>query len=131
MTFLIWLRRSLFDSAENLSFPVVAAIVRLGKKYDFKQLLTAAVARLTATFPRTLADARKPYHIIYRIYDDGGLLFDAINLATEAGLLALLPSLYFYALLELEDISSLVSFQSLLLPDLTCCSGYSTDWDGS
>jgi hypothetical protein len=123
MTFLIWLRRSLFDSAETLEFPVVAAIVRLSKKYDFKQLLTATVARLTAMFPRTLVDGRKAYGIISRIYDDGGLLFDAINLATEADLFALLPSLYFYALLQLEDTNSLVNFQHLLLPELTCCSG--------
>jgi len=93
----------LFDSTETLEFPVVAAIVRLGKKYDFKQLLGAAVARLTAMFPPTLAQIRKRNDAPSPIREDGGLLFDAINLANETGLLALLPSLYFETLNVLDS----------------------------
>ncbi|KAF7365468.1 hypothetical protein MVEN_00419800 [Mycena venus] len=85
----------LFDAAETLDFPVVAAIVRLGKKYEFTQLLSAAVARLTAMFPPTLAQIQGRLDGSDRIREDGGLLFDAINLASETGLDTLLPSLYF------------------------------------
>ncbi|KAJ6584646.1 hypothetical protein B0H19DRAFT_1368181 [Mycena capillaripes] len=94
----------LFDSAERLGFPVVAAIVRLGKKHGFYHLLAAAVARLTAAFPRSLgAEGQKHYSIRNtRMRQDKGLLFDAIDLANDTSLLALLPSLYFDTLLHLD-----------------------------
>ncbi|KAJ7465252.1 hypothetical protein FB451DRAFT_1263058 [Mycena latifolia] len=95
----------LFDSADELEFPVVAAIVRLGKKYDFSRLLAAVVARLTAHFPRTLHTYNSG-PATERIVLDPGLCFDAINLATENGLFALLPALYFSALLDVEPDAS-------------------------
>ncbi|KAJ7695782.1 hypothetical protein B0H17DRAFT_427014 [Mycena rosella] len=88
----------LFNSAKQLEFAVVAALVRLGKKYNFNQLLTATVARLTAQFPQTLRGSIA-YKPSYTIAESPGLLFDAINLATENGLLTLLPWLYFNVLL--------------------------------
>ncbi|KAJ7645667.1 hypothetical protein DFH06DRAFT_1476892 [Mycena polygramma] len=96
----------LFDSAEQLTFPVVAAIVRLGRKYDFDRLLTAAVARLTATFPRTLTERGSNRYSPApgrRIVYDPALLFDTINLAIRNGLPALLPTLYFDVLLISEE----------------------------
>ncbi|KAJ6490165.1 hypothetical protein DFH09DRAFT_1053812 [Mycena vulgaris] len=94
-----------FDSAEQLEFPVVAALVRLGKKYDFHQFLAAAVARLTVHFPCTVEKSVARSFTLDgdRLVDDPGLLFDAINLATENGLHALLPSLYLDALLEFDQ----------------------------
>ncbi|KAF8178888.1 hypothetical protein K438DRAFT_1977744 [Mycena galopus ATCC 62051] len=36
-------------------FPLVAAMLRIGKKYDFAELRKDAVMRLEASFPPTLA----------------------------------------------------------------------------
>lgn len=95
---------SLFDSAEQLPLHIVSAIVRLGKKYDVTHLLAAAVARLTVHFPHTLDEELNFYHLgstptrINRLSEDEAILFDAINLANENGLLAILPVAYFQAL---------------------------------
>ncbi|KAJ6519034.1 hypothetical protein C8R45DRAFT_950061 [Mycena sanguinolenta] len=53
-----------FLHREKLPFPVIGALIRLGRKYNFKDLFDAAVARLMAEFPTTLEahDANLYYH---------------------------------------------------------------------
>ncbi|KAJ7678136.1 hypothetical protein DFH06DRAFT_1422696 [Mycena polygramma] len=101
-------------AADRLSFPFIAALVRLGRKYDFKHLLEAAVKRLAYENPTTLekyehltkiVDSRSSYSAT-RIMARGGLLFDTITLARENNLFALLPCAYLRALFffSLEEI---------------------------
>ncbi|KAK7008227.1 BTB domain-containing protein [Favolaschia claudopus] len=89
-----------FLGQQKMSFPAVAALVRLGRKYEFKDLYDAAVGRLTARFPMTLdeydalklsgAERREwPTLEAYR-----GIHLDVIALASENNLPATLPCAY-------------------------------------
>ncbi|KAJ6511965.1 hypothetical protein C8R47DRAFT_1092927 [Mycena vitilis] len=89
---------------------LLAAIVRLGRKYDSDRLLAAAVARLTATLPRALTERDSNRYSPApgrRIAYDPALLFDTINLAIRNGLPALLPTLYFDVLPISEETDGL------------------------
>lgn len=76
------------------------ALVRLGHKYDFRDLLDSVVERITLDNPKTLAE----YDIIVA---DGakhiavypGMHFDLTVLARENNILSALPSLYYRATL--------------------------------
>ncbi|KAF7338115.1 BTB domain-containing protein [Mycena venus] len=104
-----YLLKALYDpllfSKESLHFALIAAIVRPGRKYDFKNLLAAAVQRLTHENPTSLEKYESSYHIannqiIYspkQIHDGGCLTFDTITLAWENNLFAILPCAYFRA----------------------------------
>ncbi|KAJ7686492.1 hypothetical protein B0H17DRAFT_1136823 [Mycena rosella] len=71
------------------TLPLVAALIRLGRKYDFRKLLDAAVAWLTLENPTTLDeyDARlahsghryAPKHLV----NYPGIVFDVLALARE------------------------------------------------
>ncbi|KAJ7237044.1 hypothetical protein B0H12DRAFT_1190803 [Mycena haematopus] len=80
-----------------LPLPVVRASIRLGRKYDFKDLLESAVARIMSEAPTTLEeyDARDDTaEFIENFY---GMELDLITLASENNLLAALPCLYYRA----------------------------------
>ncbi|KAJ7169137.1 hypothetical protein C8R43DRAFT_945096 [Mycena crocata] len=47
---------STFLSEESLPFPAIAALICLGRKYDFKDLLDSAIKRLTFENPTTLKE---------------------------------------------------------------------------
>ncbi|KAK7025081.1 BTB domain-containing protein [Favolaschia claudopus] len=85
-----------FLCQEKVPFPAVAALVRLGRKYEFKNLLDAAVARLTAVFPTTIEEydllISKPRYSTLEL--PAPLLFDVIALATENNLWTVLPCAY-------------------------------------
>ncbi|KAJ7134291.1 hypothetical protein C8R44DRAFT_662634 [Mycena epipterygia] len=96
----------LFQSTK-IEFAAVAAIIRLGRKYEIKDLLTAMVARLTAYYSRTLDDHIESYSDHFCLLNGGisgsHTAFDVINLANANRLHALLPSLYFKTLSSLEN----------------------------
>ncbi|KAJ7188710.1 hypothetical protein C8R46DRAFT_1055562 [Mycena filopes] len=80
---------------KTLPFPVVAALVRLGLKYAFEDLLANAVERLTYENPATVqeydaccATGSK------RIEFYPGIFFDVITLARENNLPRLLPAAF-------------------------------------
>ncbi|KAF8146874.1 hypothetical protein K438DRAFT_1868531, partial [Mycena galopus ATCC 62051] len=79
-----------------LPLEAIGALIRLARKYDFKDLLDLVIARLTFEHPTTLEqfDARttaKPTRIVpYR-----GMEFEIISLAREYGILSVLPSAYY------------------------------------
>ncbi|KAF7298005.1 BTB domain-containing protein [Mycena chlorophos] len=83
---------------ETLPFATVAALVRIGRKYDFKELLQAAVSRLTHDYPSTLAE----YDALVlskkrRIGGYEGKTFDILNLAREHNIFSVLPLAYYTA----------------------------------
>ncbi|KAJ7782695.1 hypothetical protein B0H16DRAFT_1298084 [Mycena metata] len=92
----LFLRRSLF--------PIIAALVRLGRKYQFTNLLNLAVERLSFENPTTLEayDARV-HDGVYtwtRIVEAPGTLFDILTLARENNILSVLPCAYYRVILQ-------------------------------
>ncbi|KAJ7188672.1 hypothetical protein C8R46DRAFT_1055465 [Mycena filopes] len=86
---------TLLDAA--VPFPLVASLVRLGRKYDFKDLLASAVARLTYEYPTTLDEyiARQSNPpAAARILPYKGITMDVVNLAIENNISTILPSAY-------------------------------------
>nr|GAT56159.1 predicted protein [Mycena chlorophos] len=81
---------------ESLPFAIVAALVRIGQKYDFKELLQEAVRRITDDYPSTLAgfDALPKTR---RIGSFGAKHFDVLRLAREHNILSVLPLTYYLA----------------------------------
>lgn len=69
---------------------MVAAFARLGTKYEFRQLRTEAVKRLTFEFPSQL-NRLETQHSGTRIIGANGLVFRAITLARETNMLFVLP----------------------------------------
>ncbi|KAJ6519053.1 hypothetical protein C8R45DRAFT_1117032 [Mycena sanguinolenta] len=49
-----FLLKALYDSQKIIPLRVLGAFIRLGRKYDFKDLLRSAVERVTAEYPRIL-----------------------------------------------------------------------------
>jgi hypothetical protein len=82
------------------SLPFIVAIVRMGRKYEFKNLL--ATQRLTCENPTTLEAytrliASRMGYKATKIEHDPALIFDTIALARENDLFAVLPCAYLRA----------------------------------
>lgn len=92
---------ALYDKGHNmrqaLPFPVIAALLRLGKKYEFDHLRDVALLRLTSEFPTQLEEWDTLPDRFTHIVDRKGLLFDVISLAIECGVQSILPTAYFLA----------------------------------
>lgn len=77
----------------------------MGRKYDFKDLLAAAVQRLTYEHPTTLEKYQQliqdnpASYLSTRIEHYKGLLFDIVRFGREAGLFTILPCAYLRAIL--------------------------------
>ncbi|KAF7345117.1 BTB domain-containing protein [Mycena venus] len=95
----------LLFSEKTVPLSFVAAIVRMGRKYEFKELLAAALQRLTDENPTTLDEYEKLTNengISYtstRITHYRNMSFDVITLTRENGLLTVLPCAYLRAIL--------------------------------
>ncbi|KAJ7145140.1 hypothetical protein C8R43DRAFT_551540 [Mycena crocata] len=89
----------LFFLQVALPLPVIASHIRLGRKYDFKDILSTVVERLTDEFPASLEDydALRPQSHS-RIIRYRGITLDTITLARENNLLSVLPCAYLQAL---------------------------------
>nr|GAT56153.1 predicted protein [Mycena chlorophos] len=94
--------KALYDptllSQQTVSFDIVSALVRLGRKYDFKNLRKAGTERLLFENPSTLDDfdalqkrGGNPRRVEYR----KGYRFDVVNLLQDADILSGLPHAYF------------------------------------
>jgi hypothetical protein len=93
-------RKFLYQPA--LPFAVVAALLRLGRKYDFRDVLDSTVERITFENPKTLEefDALPDVDGIYlstRIASYYWLEFDTPKLARENDILSALPIAYYRA----------------------------------
>lgn len=80
-----------------MSFSAVAAMVRLGKKYDIPHLRDEGLARLKLQFPTRLEDFEKlsPTDYTHIKHTSGDLAFAVVELAHECKIRSILPSLYF------------------------------------
>ncbi|KAF7351068.1 BTB domain-containing protein [Mycena sanguinolenta] len=92
-----------FLSQTALPLAIVGALIRLGRKYDFKNLLDSAVARLTFQNPTTLEEydnliADGNYNLT-RITSYPGYALDLLTLARENNLGLVLPVAYYRALI--------------------------------
>jgi hypothetical protein len=101
-----------YDLHQIQPFPLLAAMIRLGHKYEALHIRDAAVASLQAEYPQNLTDWSEGDSYC-RIADTfgPGLEFDVFNLAQEHRLLTVLPSMYLeiifgHALVECHIISS-------------------------
>jgi hypothetical protein len=77
----------------------VGALIRLGRKYHFKELLDSAVARLTLENPTTLEEfdaVTLKSLAAMSIVPYSGISIEIATLASENNLLSLLPSAYFF-----------------------------------
>ncbi|KAJ7620602.1 hypothetical protein DFH06DRAFT_1285706 [Mycena polygramma] len=96
------LYNQLLFSDEKLPLPFIAAIVRMGRKYDFQNLLDAAVQRLTHENPMTLDGyeltiqivQKKQQHVPTKITASRNFAFKMVTLARENNLFAMLPCAY-------------------------------------
>jgi hypothetical protein len=101
---------SLFNQ-KCLPFPVIASLVRLGRKYDFEKLLCEAVDRLKFEYPATLDNydllktgkpVRRPMTRV-KFYD--GIHFDVITLSRENEIYSVLPCAYYRSAATLPEVS--------------------------
>lgn len=91
-----------------LPFAAVAAHIRLGRKYDFRELLDLALARLNFEHPTTLHG----YDALLldrptRIVATPSLSLDILALARENDILSVLPFAYYRVLLRGPSAASL------------------------
>jgi hypothetical protein len=79
-------------------FPVVAAYLRLGSKYEIEHLHTEAMDVLSAGFPSTLEenDVENYNDGVGPLVFEKSMYFDVISLARETGIHRLLPAAYCY-----------------------------------
>ena len=87
-----------------MPIPLIAVMLRFGKKYDMEHFLEEAIARLQYEFPRNLSDWDSISKDSYsRIVQNGDPVpLDIIILAQEAGLQSILPLAY-YLFFDDED----------------------------
>lgn len=97
-------RKFLFQPA--LPLVVVAALIRLGSKYEFRDILDFTVERLTFENPTTLEayDGRIPYTLT-RIEQYPGILFDIATLARENDIMSVLPCAFYRLLVTYTPVS--------------------------
>ncbi|KAJ7125131.1 hypothetical protein C8R44DRAFT_914756, partial [Mycena epipterygia] len=91
----------LFSNENVVPFPILASIVRLGRKYSFEGLLDAAVERLTFENPASLERYDALNRVAYspsRYLHYLGIYYDTITLARENNLFSVLPSAYYRAI---------------------------------
>ncbi|KAK7025109.1 BTB domain-containing protein [Favolaschia claudopus] len=81
----------MFLCKKSLPLPVIGALLRLGRKYDFKDFFDSAVGRLVYEFPSTLEllDKLDFDYTVIDWYD--GMIFDVIALAQENKIMTVLP----------------------------------------
>ncbi|KAJ7809055.1 hypothetical protein B0H14DRAFT_2867809 [Mycena olivaceomarginata] len=106
-----------FHCQKTLPLAVVGAFIRLGRKYDFKDLFDSAVGRLTSQWPMTLAEYDTRAGGSIASYP--GWRCDVIALASENNIMSILPHVYY----RLVRSNTLATEQWLFLPpaDLRRC----------
>ncbi|KAJ7223084.1 hypothetical protein GGX14DRAFT_352018 [Mycena pura] len=112
-----------FRDSSPPSLPFISGIIRIGRKYDFKSLFTAAVEHLTYENPTTLeeyerlrggwGDGDSDSAAMYRPAKLSGFagitsLFDIVTLARENQLLTVLPCAYLRAILLAANDPALI-----------------------
>ncbi|KAK7027754.1 hypothetical protein R3P38DRAFT_2939912 [Favolaschia claudopus] len=92
-----------YPADEPIHFSVLAAFLRLGRKYEIKPLYEKALARFTAVFPSSVDDylnADLKNKLVRRDPDTsrrGEVAVDAIVLGRELGIVSVLPAAFWCA----------------------------------
>ncbi|KAJ7502979.1 hypothetical protein B0H11DRAFT_2188099 [Mycena galericulata] len=88
-----------FLMQKTLPFPAVAALIRLGRKYNFREVLDTTVERITFENPTTLDEyvalGENEEYTPTRIAHSAGILYDVLTLARENDILSALPCAYY------------------------------------
>ncbi|KAF5340730.1 hypothetical protein D9611_007355 [Ephemerocybe angulata] len=92
------------STRDPLAFDAVAAMIRMGRKYDIDYLRHEALLRLTTEFPTTLSEWDKLPHDYTQIHHQSGILFDIVNLAHDNDIKSVLPAAYYLCIQEFEDL---------------------------
>ncbi|KZP11464.1 hypothetical protein FIBSPDRAFT_837642 [Athelia psychrophila] len=87
-----------------LPFEMIAAFLRLGRKYDMEEVRTEALSRLYREFPTTLQEFDKAQHWS-AVKHTPGIYFDIANLAREHNLLSVLPCALFRCYMRVDDVT--------------------------
>jgi hypothetical protein len=93
-----------------LPFDVIAAFLRLGRKYAIKPLYTKALSRLTVAFPPSVDEYINGKIHNYIVPSSpvgcqrGGIVIDTIELARELNLPSLLPAAFWYLSVNWEKL---------------------------
>ncbi|KAF7370417.1 BTB domain-containing protein [Mycena sanguinolenta] len=98
---------STFHSQKVIPLPVLGAMIRLGRKYDFKDLLHSAVERVTAVYPKTVGEylAMRTTFETIEWYD--GIDLDMLALLSENKIFTALP-VACYRAVEATTLSELL-----------------------
>ncbi|KAF8216782.1 hypothetical protein K438DRAFT_1658264 [Mycena galopus ATCC 62051] len=84
-----------FLNKKLLPLPVIGALIRLGRKYDFKDLFDSAVTYLQSDHPMTIEGYDAMGNKFNSIEYNSSLEVDIISLASENSNLSVLPCAYF------------------------------------
>ncbi|KAF8216788.1 hypothetical protein K438DRAFT_1747955 [Mycena galopus ATCC 62051] len=95
-----------FLKQSALPLPIIGALIRLGRKYDFQDLFHSAVTHLTSEYPATLEEYDAMSDDFKTIEWYLGVHFDVISLASENNILSVLPCAY-SCILKAFDLNEL------------------------
>ncbi|KAH9486219.1 hypothetical protein JR316_0000283 [Psilocybe cubensis] len=87
-----------YQTSEILSIPLIGAMLRLGRKYQFDTLYTSALARLKKDIPTTLEGWDASMGDTWR--EEYTEDFDLLNLLEDFRIQTLLPTVYYYCAIE-------------------------------
>jgi hypothetical protein len=92
---------------------MIASFLRIGRKYEFKELLDIAVDRLTFENPTSLKEydaltaACGGEYAMTRIVQSSSILLDVLTLARENDIMTVLPCAYYRVLMAYDQVASI------------------------
>ncbi|KAJ7629187.1 hypothetical protein DFH06DRAFT_1441715 [Mycena polygramma] len=102
-----------YPENEPWPFEAIAAFLRLGRKYEMKPLYDIALSRLTVVYPSSVDRYAARDMQKYIVFADPAsrkkrqeIVIDSIVLARQLGLLALLPSAFWYFSTRIESLGN-------------------------
>ncbi|CAA7266067.1 unnamed protein product [Cyclocybe aegerita] len=107
-----------FDAENPISFPIVAAMIRLGHKYQLDYLRDMAVNILKSEYPSTLELWDEGFDRISRTCDDS--YADIVSLASEFSLNTIRPCVYLMYVTK-TSLSAVMSDPLLSREEVACC----------
>ncbi|KAJ7449094.1 hypothetical protein B0H11DRAFT_336704 [Mycena galericulata] len=82
-----------FPPKHKRPFPVLAAMLRLGQKYDIRKAKDDALERIHSVFPKDFEKWKSTPDDLVQIDSDPSLCIDLLNLCYECGIYSSIPSL--------------------------------------
>jgi hypothetical protein len=104
---------------QAVPFSVIAAMVRMGKKYEIDYLRDEGLVRLKLEFPGKLDDFDKTPRSFPRTHikcgsadEQASMELEGINLGHECGIQTILPALYFQVVLTMVSAATIALIYS-------------------